>query len=91
MVSTSQLNKACFCPILILDIMYGNGNGVLQDYAEAVKWYRLSAEQGDAGAQTLGVMRGKVFLRIISSYVANCSLMGIKAGGRRCSSMTLKH
>ena len=26
--------------------MYGNGNGVAQDYAEAAKWYRLAAEQG---------------------------------------------
>jgi len=26
--------------------MYGNGQGVIQDYAEAVKWYRLAAEQG---------------------------------------------
>ena len=31
--------------------------GVPQDYAEAVKWYRLAAEQGDAVAQyNLGVM-----------------------------------
>ncbi len=31
--------------------------GVPQDYAEAVKWYRLAAEQGDAGAQfSLGLM-----------------------------------
>ena len=36
--------------------MYGNGNGVPQDDAEAVKWYRLAAEQGDARAQNnLGV------------------------------------
>ena len=32
--------------------MYDNGEGVLQDYAEAVKWYRLAADQGDANAQT---------------------------------------
>ena len=33
------------------------GKGVLQDDAEAVKWYRLSAEQGNAYAQyNLGVM-----------------------------------
>ena len=31
--------------------MYGNGQGVPQDYTEALKWYRLSAEQGDADAQ----------------------------------------
>ena len=30
--------------------MYYDGQGVPQDYKEAVKWYRLSAEQGDAGA-----------------------------------------
>jgi TPR repeat protein len=31
--------------------MYLNGMGVLQDYAEAVKWYRLAAEQGNPNAQ----------------------------------------
>ncbi len=31
--------------------MYANGEGVSQDYQEAVKWYRRAAEQGDAGAQ----------------------------------------
>ena len=36
--------------------MYKNGNGVAQDYAEAVRWYRLAAEQGFANAQNnLGV------------------------------------
>jgi len=29
----------------------GNGEGVVQDYAAAVKWYTLAAEQGDAEAQ----------------------------------------
>lgn len=37
--------------------MYGNGEGVLQDDVEAVRWYRLAAEQGDAKAQgNLGAM-----------------------------------
>jgi TPR repeat protein len=31
-----------------LGFMYANGQGVPQDYAEAVKWYRLAADQGDA-------------------------------------------
>lgn len=31
--------------------MYANGWGVPQDYAEAVRWYRLAAEQGYAFAQ----------------------------------------
>ena len=30
---------------------YDRGEGVPQDDAEAVAWYRLAAEQGDAGAQ----------------------------------------
>ena len=35
---------------------YANGEGVPQDDAEAVRWYRLAAEQGNAGAQyNLGV------------------------------------
>ena len=40
-----------------LGVMYANGQGVPQDYAEAVKWYRKAAEQGDAAAQyNLGLM-----------------------------------
>ena len=31
--------------------MYANGRGILKDYKEAVKWYRLAAEQGNAEAQ----------------------------------------
>jgi TPR repeat protein len=39
--------------------MYASGNGVLQDYQEALKWYRLAAEQGHAKAQlNLAVMYG---------------------------------
>ena len=37
--------------------MYYKGEGVTQDYKEAVKWYQLSAEQGHPEAQyKLGVM-----------------------------------
>ena len=32
--------------------MYAHVQGVTQDYKEAVKWYRLSADQGDALAQS---------------------------------------
>ena len=40
-----------------LGFMYDNGHGVPQDYAEAVRWYRLAAEQGNAWAQhNLGAM-----------------------------------
>ena len=37
--------------------MYDNGQGVPEDDKEAVKWYRLAAEQGYAKAQdNLGIM-----------------------------------
>ena len=37
--------------------MYANGQGVIQDYKTAVKWFRLAAEQGNANAQyNLAVM-----------------------------------
>jgi TPR repeat protein len=31
--------------------MYDDGTGVEQNYFEAVKWYRLAADQGNASAQ----------------------------------------
>jgi TPR repeat protein len=34
-----------------LGIMYANGQGVPQDYAAAMTWYRKAAEQGHGGAQ----------------------------------------
>jgi hypothetical protein len=40
--------------------MYTNGQGVAQDYKEAVAWYRKAAEQGHTGAQNnLGVSYAK--------------------------------
>ena len=42
-----------------LGVMYRNGRGVSRDQTEAVRWYRLAADQGDARAQYhLGVMYG---------------------------------
>ena len=42
---------------ILLGITYYYGQGVTQDYAEAVKWYRKAAEQGNPYAQNhLGVM-----------------------------------
>ena len=39
--------------------MYTGGMGVAQDSQEAVKWWRLAAEQGDVSAQVqLGAMYG---------------------------------
>src|ERR1035438_5254339 len=34
-----------------LGLMYYQGQGVPQDYKEAMRWYRLAADQGDADAQ----------------------------------------
>ena len=43
-----------------LGMMYQHGQGVIEDYAEAGKWYRLAATQGEALAQyNLAVMYGK--------------------------------
>ena len=40
-----------------MGMIYKLGQGVQQDYEEAVKWYRLGAEQGDIDAQyNLGLM-----------------------------------
>ena len=40
-----------------LGLMYYDGQGVRQDYAEALRWYRKAAEQGYAKAQyNLGLM-----------------------------------
>ena len=40
-----------------LGVMYAQGQGVRQDYTQAMQWYRQSAEQGAAHVQlTLGLM-----------------------------------
>ena len=40
--------------------MYASGRGVQQDLAEALKWYRLAAAQGNAFSQnSLGLMYEK--------------------------------
>ena len=44
--------------------MYEKGKGVSQNYGEAVKWFRLAAEQGHAKAQSnLGTMVPHIFTR----------------------------
>ena len=41
----------------MLGLMYRDGQGVAQDYAEAARWCRKAADQGDASAQSnLGCM-----------------------------------
>ena len=43
-----------------LGLMYNNGLDAIQDYKEAVKWYRLAAEHGNGEAQSnLGLMYDK--------------------------------
>ena len=43
-----------------LGVMYYTGQGVEQDFKEAVKWYQKAADQGYATAQySLGVMYGE--------------------------------
>ena len=43
-----------------LGVMYATGQGVPQDFKEAMQWYYLAAMQGDADAQhNLGVMYAK--------------------------------
>ena len=42
---------------LLLGLIYDDGKGTAQDYAEVVKWYRRSAELENASAQNnLGFM-----------------------------------
>jgi len=49
--------------------MYRLGQGVPQDDQEAVRWYRLAAEQGHAAAQVnLGILYGKG-LGVLQDYV----------------------
>jgi TPR repeat protein len=43
-----------------LGVLYANGQGVAQDYAEAARWYRKAADQGHADAQNnLGLLAAK--------------------------------
>ena len=46
-----------FSFLFLLGYLYENGKGVPQDYKEALKWFRLAAEQGVTEAQFgLGLM-----------------------------------
>lgn len=38
---------------IALGAMYGNGQGVPQDYVASAKWYQKAAEQGGAHAQNM--------------------------------------
>ena len=61
--AVSQGNAQAQCD---LGLKYYQGQGVTQDYAEAVQWFRKAAEQGNAEAQcNLGAMycQGQSMLR----------------------------
>jgi uncharacterized protein len=46
-----------------LGVLYADGKGVAQDYAEAMKWYRKAADQGNAEGQfNLAVMYASVMM-----------------------------
>ena len=54
---TQQANQGNASAQSNLGVMYANGQGVPQDYTQAMKWYRLAADQGNAGAQfNVGLM-----------------------------------
>ena len=59
--------------------MYDYGQGVVQDYVEAVKWYRLAAQQGHAGAQrNLGAMYS-IGQGVLKDYVKAHSWLNLGA------------
>jgi len=62
-----------------LGAMYYAGEGVPQDYVEAMTWYRLAADQGNAGAQVrLGIMyNGEVGVPL--DYVESARLYRLAA------------
>jgi len=54
----------------ILGSMYENGEGVAQDYIEAMMWYHKAAEQGDTDAQyNLGNLYDNENLGVAHDYV----------------------
>ena len=60
---------------LSLGFKYANGEGVLKDESETVRWYRLAAEQGHAGAQNaLGWGLGIAGLHAQLSWIEETAL-----------------
>ena len=51
LLAAQRIDPNRVSPQFYLGVMYANGRGVPQDYAEAVKWYRKAAEQGDFASQ----------------------------------------
>ena len=71
----------------IIGTMYDGGHGVPENDAEAVKWYRMAAEQGDTNVQySLGLKYGKgegVLEDYVKAHivVVTCQSAGRKASG----------
>ena len=58
-----------------MGLAYEYGQGVEQDYDEAVKWFRLSAEQGVATSPVVSrVSKARVLPPVISPIRKNLSL-----------------
>ena len=69
-----------------LGVYYYDGTGVPKDYAEAVRWYRLAADQGYAKAQyNLGVcyFNGQGVPRDYAEAVRWCRLAANQGGLKR--------
>jgi hypothetical protein len=59
--------------------MYADGHGVPQGYAEALKWYRKAADQGNAHAQ---LNLGKMYVNgqgVAQDYVQAYTLFNLAA------------
>ena len=61
------------------------GKGVPQDYAEAVKWYRLAADQGNAEATA---SRRTTFWRICGSILQPRTIQRQRTGTGRLERVT---
>jgi len=74
-----------------LGVMYANGLGVLQDQAEAARWYRLAADQGHVIAQyALGGMYIYFDDGVPQDYAEAVRLIRLAANqGHRNSQLTL--
>jgi len=70
--------------------MFATGQGVPQDHAEAVKWYRKAADQGLAQAQSrLGVMYAKG-QGVSQDYVEACKWFDLAAARFAASDAMLR-
>jgi TPR repeat protein len=55
--------QGCFVAQLNIASVYLNGRGFPRDHAEALKWYRMAADQGIASPQYAQWMIGRIYQR----------------------------